>query len=330
MKRWLNKPPKKYRFKRGKVKHPKFLSISGPSEALDLTTPKIIEIISSSLFQVAGLREHVSLKKIGEIIIQTCGKKLSSDFRLKLVKNFAPIMLEDLEKMKLIPEKELKEELEMDSLIGIDEPEMPEEKREYKAYSHESPDGEKIKALFDLINSFQDEDLEFKYFMFTEQAVKDNIEDTLEGGKKLDDERHSELMKLYPALAVKYRYLFDFASEVFYFSGEELWSSDEEQAEYNYYRAMAIILLLSEGSQVTFEELYRGVTGTYSEEKARGIIQRWFTDLKNLLRVKKKDLNRIFLSWKGKGYKVVKKDEFKFLLVLDEEMFQNIMKFSQL
>ena len=154
LKRWLNKPLKKYRFKRGKVKHPKFLSISGPSEALDLTTPKIIEIISASLFQVAGLREHVSLKKIGEIIIQTCGKKLSSDFRLNLVKSFAPIMLEDLEKMKLVPEKEVKEELELEhDLTKVEkEPESSslteEEKKEYKVYSHEFPQGEPVSSVF--------------------------------------------------------------------------------------------------------------------------------------------------------------------------------------
>lgn len=115
LKRWLNKPPKKWRFRLPKRKRVKYLSISDSTQAIDLTTPKVIEVISASFFQVAGLGENISLEKIEEII-NTYGKKLSSELGLKVINYFAPIMLEDLEKMKLVPKEE--------------------EKKEYVLYSH--------------------------------------------------------------------------------------------------------------------------------------------------------------------------------------------------
>jgi hypothetical protein len=187
-----------------------------------------------------------------------------------------------------------------------------------------------IKSLFEEINASQKEDLNFKYLMFMEQDVRESREKMMDSRKKLTGEWHTLLTEFYPKLAGEFLYILDFVSETFYYKGKKLWTSTAEKVEYNYYKALAVILLLPKDRLITFKELYKGVTGIYNEDKDRSSIQRWFTDLKQLLGVEKKGLNRLFTSWKGNGYKVVKGDEFKFLLILDRSMFQNIVKFSQL
>jgi hypothetical protein len=144
LKKWLNKPPKKWRFRLSKPKRVKYLSMADSAQPIELTTPKVIEVISASFFRVAGFGEHISLEKIEEII-NTYGKKLSSELGLKIINYFAPLILEDLEKMKLVPTpiKEVKKEIEMDSRLEPKRDEFPpkvvEEKKDYWIYSHEKP-----------------------------------------------------------------------------------------------------------------------------------------------------------------------------------------------
>jgi hypothetical protein len=307
LKKWVGKPPRKWRLKLPKRKLPKVIGMTDGTPSIELFTPTIIETVSASYKDIAKMKENISLERIEKIIKERCGKKLPYSDVLRAVGFFAPYMFRDSEKMRLVPKEEAKKEIEMDSRIG-----------------------EEIYYIFKQIDTSHEEDIEYKYIMYTEKDVKDDIEITLKGGRKLTEEWHSKLQNLYPTLTGKFRYILDFASEIFYFNEKELWTSTDEKTEYNYYKALAVILLYPKENQITFEKLYRGVTGTYNKAKARGSIHRWFTDLKHLLGVKKKDLNRLFVSWKGKGYKVVKKDEFNFLFILEEEMVQNMMKFSQL
>jgi hypothetical protein len=188
---------------------------------------------------------------------------------------------------------------------------------------------EEITFLFKQIETSRVENREYKYIMYTEQDVKEDIETTMKCGRKLTEEWYSELQNFYPRLAEQILYILDFASEIFYFNGKQLPTSTDPKAEYNYYKALFIILLSPKGTQITFEDLYRNVTGVYDEEKARITTQHWFTVLKNRLGVKKKDLNRLFKSWKREGYKVEKEEESKFLLILETGMVQKIMKFSK-
>lgn len=188
---------------------------------------------------------------------------------------------------------------------------------------------EGITFLFKRLEASQREGREYKHIMYTEQDVKEDIKTTMKCGRKLTEEWYSELQNFYPRLAEQILYIFDFASEIFYFNGKQLPTSTDPKAEYNYYKALFIILLSPKGTQITFEDLYRIVTGVYDEEKARITTQHWFTVLKNRLGVKKKDLNRLFKSWKREGYKVEKEEESKFLLILETGMVQKIMKFSK-
>lgn len=322
---WIGKPPKKWRLKLSRRRFPRVIGMADGSEAIELVTPKILEVVATSYTHIARIRETLSLQRVKEVL-EMCAKKLPDSVKMQTVNFFSPLILNDLEVAEGATDKKVKSEKPI-----WEKPQQQEEKKEYKAYPHESLDGNEIKALFDQINSSQHEDLEFNYTMFTEQDVRENIEDTLRCRKKLTEEWHSEINNLYPKLAEEFLYILDFISDKFYFDGKELWTSTDEKVEYNYYKALAIILLSSKESQITFKELYVRVTSEDYVTGAKNTVQHWVTVLKHRLGVKKKDLNRLFKSWKSKeknGYEVVKESEPTFLVLLEKEMTQKILKYS--
>lgn len=141
LEKWINKPPRKWKFRTSKLKIPNFLSVSGGPDTLDLITPKILEVISLSYAQIIALKEH-SLERIQEVISK-CVKKLPRDIREETVSYLTPLIQKDSMKVLNIPEEEVKKEIEMDSRLKPKKDEIPpkvvEEKKEYKIYSHEYP-----------------------------------------------------------------------------------------------------------------------------------------------------------------------------------------------
>jgi hypothetical protein len=143
LKKWTEKQPRRWRLKVPKSKHPKFLSISGGKDALDLVTPKVIEAVSASFFQIAGIKEKVSIDLV-EDVISNCGRRLSDELKAQIKDFFAPIIIRDLKMMRgMQPEKEIKEEVlveaQIDSVRAMLPPKSAKEKNEYWIYSHEKP-----------------------------------------------------------------------------------------------------------------------------------------------------------------------------------------------
>lgn len=139
LKKWINEPSKKWRFKSTKTRLVKILGMSGKNEALELITPTIIEILTTSFINIYKIKENLSLERIEETIKNCCGNKLSDDDRFQTISFFAPRIFQDLSNIKGIPVEEIKE------------------KNEYKVYSHKHPphkypEGEEItKSEYSLI-----------------------------------------------------------------------------------------------------------------------------------------------------------------------------------
>lgn len=120
LRKWIDKPPEKWHFKIHKIRLARTLGFSDSSQVLDLITPKILEIISASIIQVAKLKGYCSLERIEEII-SNCSEKLPSSLRLQTINYFAPLILRDLRRVRIIPEKEVKKEYEIYTYLGRDE-----------------------------------------------------------------------------------------------------------------------------------------------------------------------------------------------------------------
>ena len=116
LEKWINKPPRKWKFRTSKLKIPNFLSVSGGPDTLDLITPKILEVISLSYAQIIALKEH-SLERIQEVISK-CVKKLPRDIREETVSYLAPLMLKDSKKVLNAPKTNINKRYIIYSHLG--------------------------------------------------------------------------------------------------------------------------------------------------------------------------------------------------------------------
>lgn len=185
IRKWIIKPPRRWRFKFSKPKSPKFLAVTGSHDAETLITPAVIETVSSSFFQVATIREKLTLEYV-EGVITACGKKLSDELIMQIKNFFAPLIIRDLKKIGSTPVVENGEDFEFPSLIS-------QGRKEYILYSHEFPEGKKISA-----EEYSQEKVNFnikkkEFFIFLNEK---NDEFYVYGNPQLVPDSPKELFKI--------------------------------------------------------------------------------------------------------------------------------------
>lgn|GEM_PF-6973721 len=107
--RLLDSPPEKWHFRISKYKLMGALGLSDSAQIKELVTPKIIQIIFATLFQLERYEKIPMLKDIEETI-SNCAIGLPSSIRLKAINYFASLIQQDIRKIKAIPKEEFEEE----------------------------------------------------------------------------------------------------------------------------------------------------------------------------------------------------------------------------
>lgn len=107
--RLMDSPPEKWHFRIPKYKLMGALGFSVSAQVEELVTPKIIQVIFATLFQIERYEKLPMLKDIEEII-GNCAIGLPSSIRLKAIKYFASLIEQDIRKIRAIPEEKVEEE----------------------------------------------------------------------------------------------------------------------------------------------------------------------------------------------------------------------------
>lgn len=160
---WVGIPPKKWRLKIPRGRFPRVIGMADGSEAIELVTPKIIEVIADTYKNIAKIREDLSITKIEEIIKKHCGKKLPYSVILQAVGFFAPLIFQDLKKVKSDEWRELEGRLKESE----SPPFQQQEKKEYIMYTDKNRNGTHLTKTeyLDKKNEYENKASDFKFII---------------------------------------------------------------------------------------------------------------------------------------------------------------------
>lgn len=137
LRKQMDKPVKKRKYKFPRRKGFKFLSIAGTAASSESYTPTILEIARASYDDLVEIGENVTIERIEENIKKLCGKRLPYSVVLQAVGFFAPHIYRDWKQRGGKAESTLEPELDE----PLHPPPQEEEKEEYKMYTDKNRKG---------------------------------------------------------------------------------------------------------------------------------------------------------------------------------------------